>query len=180
MNAGWATEARSTGFSTRLAFLSDAALGVVVVSAVDGTNNVTGRVADAALALMLAVRDGVPLPGEPMPATEAIHPALALELEGTYGAGVSGLEFDERNGELYMTPLRGGATVQVRARRDTLIVDDRLAFGTRFLRDGEDLIELGEAPARHSHRPPQGLPDRRSSWPTPRAARAIIAVRPST
>lgn len=147
------------GFSTQLAFLPDAGLGVVVVSAVDGTNTVTGRVADAALELMLAARDGVPLPDEALPATDPIDPALALEYEGVYGAGDDGLEFDERNGELYMTPLEGGATVRVRARGDTLVVDDRLAFGARLLRDGDDLIELGEPPARHSRRPPEGLPD---------------------
>ena len=147
------------GFSTQLAFLPDAGLGVVVVSAVDGTNTVTGRLADAALALMLAARDGEPLPREPLLATEVIDPALALELEGVYGAGDAGLELDERNGELHMTPLRGGSTVRLRARGDTLVVDDRLAFGTRFLREGDDLVELGATPMRHARRPARGLPD---------------------
>ena len=147
------------GFSTQLAFLPDAGLGVVVASAVDGTNTVTGRLADAALELMLAVRDGDPLPGEPLPATEAVDPALALELEGVYGADDTGFELDERNGALHMTPLRGGATVRVRARGDTLVVDDRLAFGARFLREGGDLVELGGTPVRHPRRPAHGLPD---------------------
>ena len=147
------------GFSTQLAFLPDAGLGVVVVSAVDGTNTVTGRLADAALELLLAARNGLPLPGEPLPATQPIDAAVALELEGVYGTADTGLEFDERNGDLYMTPLRGGATVRVRARGDTLIVDDRLAYGTRFLRDGRDLVELGEAPARRPRQPPRGLPE---------------------
>ena len=147
------------GFSTQLAFLPDAGLGVVVASAVDGTNTVTGRLTDAALELMLAARDGVPLPREPLPATEAIDPALALELEGVYGADDAGLEFDERNGELYMTPLWGGSTVRVRARGDTLVVDDRLAFGTRFLREGDDLVELGSPSVRRARQPARGLPD---------------------
>jgi CubicO group peptidase (beta-lactamase class C family)/D-alanyl-D-alanine dipeptidase len=50
------------GFSTELAFLPDDGLGVVVVSALDGTNVVTGRVADAALEAMLVVRTGDALP----------------------------------------------------------------------------------------------------------------------
>ena len=147
------------GFSTQLAFLPDAGLGVVVVSAVDGTNTVTGRLADAALELMMAVRAGAPVPREPLRATEAIDPALALELEGVYGAGEAGLEFDERNGELFLTLLRGGATVRVRVRGDTLVVDDRLAFGTAFLRDGADLIQLGEADERLARQPARGLPE---------------------
>ena len=124
------------GFSTQLAFLPDAELGVVVVSAVDGTNTFTSRVADAALALMLAARDGEPLPQAPLHGSDPIPPALALALEGTYGAGEGALDLDHRGGRLFMTPPRGGATVEIRSRGDTLIVDDRVSFGARYLADG--------------------------------------------
>ena len=120
------------GFSTQLAFLPGSRLGVVVVSAVDITNTVTGRIADAALELMLAAKSGDPLPPAP---TTPLNPALALELEGTYGQGDAALSFDARDGRLFMTPATGGYTVELRTRGDTLIVDDRLAFGTRFLRE---------------------------------------------
>ena len=63
------------GFSTQLAFLPDSELGVVVVSAVDGTNTFTSRVADAALAFMLAARDGEPLPQAPLRGSDPIPPA---------------------------------------------------------------------------------------------------------
>ena len=122
------------GFSTQLAFLPDSRLGVAVVSAVDGTNSVARRVADAALELMLAARAGVPLPTATTRGTTPVDPALALEIEGTYGTGTAAIEFDAREGSLFMTPVRGGATVEIRNRGDTLIVDDRIAFGTRFLR----------------------------------------------
>ena len=121
------------GFSTQLAFLPGSRLGVVVVSAVDGTNTVTSRVADAALELMLAARSGEPLPTGPTRPTTPLDPALVLELQGTYGDGDDALELDARDGRLFMTPARGGATTELRARGDTLIVDDRLAFGDRFL-----------------------------------------------
>ena len=124
------------GFSTQLAFLPDAQLGVVVVSAVDGTNTFTSRVADAALALMLAARDGEPLPAAPLRGSDPIPPGLALALEGTYGTGDRALDFDQRGGRLFMTPARGGATVEIRTRGDTLIVDDRVSFGARYLSDG--------------------------------------------
>ena len=134
------------GFSTQLAFLPDAQLGVVVVSAVDGTNTFTSRVADAALALMLAARDGEPLPEAPLRGTGPIPPALALALEGTYGIGERALDFDHRDGRLFMTPSRGGATVEIRSRGDTLIVDDRLSFGARYLVAGGNGTGTG-APA---------------------------------
>jgi CubicO group peptidase (beta-lactamase class C family)/D-alanyl-D-alanine dipeptidase len=130
------------GFSTQLGFLPDDGLGVVVVSALDGTNSVTGRIADAALAMMLAVTEGRPLPT--LPATpQDIDPETALALEGSFGEGEEALELDERNGRLFMTPARGGATVEVRsAGGDTLIVDSRLAFGARFVPEARGLRQV--------------------------------------
>ncbi len=155
------------GFSTQLAFLPGSRLGVVVVSAVDGTNTVTTRVADAALELMLAARSGEPLPAAPTHGTTAIDPALALELEGTYGTGDGAIEFDAREGSLFMTPARGGATVEVRTRGDTLIVDDRIAFGTRFLRGGDSDATTALLPLAPDGEPLATLP---GQPPTPRPA----------
>ena len=135
------------GFSTQLAFLPDAELGVVVVSAVDGTNTFTSRVADAALALMLAARDGEPLPDAPLRGSDPIQPALALALEGVYGTGERALDLDHRGGRLFMTPARGGATVEIRSRGDTLIVDDRVSFGARYLPDGGNGTATGDRPS---------------------------------
>ncbi|MXX56076.1 MAG: beta-lactamase family protein, partial [Gemmatimonadetes bacterium] len=131
------------GFSTQLAFLPDSRIGVVVVSAVDGTNTITSRIADAALELMLAARDGEPLPPVP-PGTDPLPTARALALEGTYGTEGDALDLDHRNGRLFMTPVRGGATIEIRSRGDTLVVDDRLAYGQRFLAAASSaLVPLG-------------------------------------
>lgn len=163
------------GFSTQLAFLPDAKLGVVVASALDGTNTVTGRVADAALALLLAAQAEDALPEEPLRGTELLDPTAALELQGVYGVGPHALELDERNGRLFLTPARGGFTVEVRARGDTLLVDDRLAFGARFLPSDEGLVVLDDGgllgpsdqaaggasapiPLALPRQPPRGLP----------------------
>lgn len=133
------------GFSTQLSFLPDDGLGVVVVSAMDGTNTVTGRVADAALEMMLATRDGDALPKIPAVPT-AVSAETARALEGVYGVGDGAIELDERNGILFMTPRRGGATVKLRAAGgDTLIVDDRLAYGERFVPEGRGIRRVGGA-----------------------------------
>ena len=156
------------GFSTQLAFLPGSRIGVVVVSAVDGTNTVTSRVADAALELMLAARAATPLPTAPTRGTTPLDSVLALEFEGTYGTGDDAVELDAREGSLFMTPARGGATVEIRARGDTLIVDDRIAFGTRFLGGGSGgdpttalhaLAPNGEPLATLPRQPPTTRPD---------------------
>ena len=152
------------GFSTQLAFLPDAQLGVVVVSAVDGTNAVASRVADAALELMLAASAGTPLPTEPLRGAEPVAPETALALEGVYGTGDDAVELDERNGELFLTPLLSGPTVALRARGDTLIVDDRLAFGDRYLPVGDPsatallAFDGADAPRRLPRQPARTLP----------------------
>ena len=63
------------GFATTFRGLPGEKLGVVVVTTKDAANAVTGRVADAALRAMLAVRDGKPVP-EPA-ITTPVDPALA-------------------------------------------------------------------------------------------------------
>ncbi len=154
------------GFSTQLAFLPEAQLGVAVVSAVDGTNTFSSRVADAALALMLAASAGEPLPNEPLQGTDPVDPATALALEGLYGTGDNAVELDERNGALFLTPLRGGPTVALRTRGDTLIVDDRLAFGDRYLPVGNSsapvvallALDAADPPPRLPRQPPRTLP----------------------
>ncbi|MEM7415328.1 MAG: serine hydrolase [Gemmatimonadota bacterium] len=146
------------GFSTQLSMLPDEGLGVAVVSAVDGTNTVVGRIADAALQMMLAARSGSPLPMDVMLGTDPIDPELSRELEGWYGTGDAAVELDDRGGRLYAIPARGGAVMEVRSRGDTLIVDDRVSFGLRMLREGSDLVRLGDSPVRLARRADGGLP----------------------
>jgi CubicO group peptidase (beta-lactamase class C family)/D-alanyl-D-alanine dipeptidase len=147
------------GFSTQMSFLPDSGLGVAVVSAVDGTNTVVGRIADAALELMLAAREGRAMPTEPTRGTEPVDPALARELDGWYGEGDSALELDERDGRLYIVPARGGTVMEARTRGDTLIVDDRVSFGIRLLRDGDGLVRVGMNQSRLERRADGGLPE---------------------
>jgi CubicO group peptidase (beta-lactamase class C family)/D-alanyl-D-alanine dipeptidase len=145
------------GFSTELSFLPDDGLGVVVVSAVDGTNSVVGRIADAALELMYAARNGEPLPQDPLRGTDPVDPDVARQLEGIWEGEEGGFELDERNGALVMTPLRGGATVELRVRGDTLMADDRLAFGPVFVHE-RDRLTGGPNLARPVSRRTDGRP----------------------
>ena len=124
----------------------------MVVTTKDAANAVTGRVADAALRAMLAVRDGKSVP-EPE-VTTAVDPELARDLAGRYRKGRRGYELTVSGDRLSILPLEGGEPVRVRSLGDALMVDDRLAYGPRILpRDGAieiDGEEVSTACARAS------------------------------
>jgi serine beta-lactamase-like protein LACTB len=136
------------GFSTQLAALPDEKLGVVVISSRDVTNPVVGRIAELALRQMLAVKQGKPLPK--VETTTALKPEAARKWAGRWKAGEKVLDLLERDGHLSALPGRGGFRVELRARGDALIVDDRLGFGMKLepdgdkLRAGKDLYERVE------------------------------------
>jgi CubicO group peptidase (beta-lactamase class C family)/D-alanyl-D-alanine dipeptidase len=126
------------GFATQLAMMPDDKLGVAVVTTMDGANAVTDRIADAALQLMLAARQGRPLP--PIDTTVAVPAELARRLAGRYGDGARAVDLLDSDGRLSLDPVRGGIRASLRMLRDTLIVDDRLAYGTRIVRHGDAII----------------------------------------
>jgi CubicO group peptidase (beta-lactamase class C family)/D-alanyl-D-alanine dipeptidase len=118
------------GFSTELAALPDDRLGVVVLSSRDCTNGVTHRIAEVALKLMLAQKQGKPLPA--LEETTAVPPERAKALAGRYTSGEKYVDLIERDGRLFVVPGRGGYRAELRARGDKLVVDDRLDYGMVF------------------------------------------------
>lgn len=127
------------GFATQLSALPDDKLGVIVVTTMDGANTVMGRIADAALELMLANREKRSLPAPDT--TEALPAGLAHRLAGRYGTGESAVDLVAIDDELFVDPVRGGMRAPLRMLRDTLIVDGRLGYGTRVVaRDGAIVI----------------------------------------
>jgi CubicO group peptidase (beta-lactamase class C family)/D-alanyl-D-alanine dipeptidase len=144
------------GFATQLGFLPDLALGAAAVATMDVANTVTDRITDYALRLMLAARAGEPLPNASM--TGRVPPDLAGTLHGRWVAA-DGFELrvEDRgasrgDGELYT--ILGGRRYRLRARSDTLIIDDRHGWGgyLRYVdgvlvaRDGTRLERAGESP----------------------------------
>jgi D-alanyl-D-alanine dipeptidase len=126
------------GFSTDLAALPDQKLGAAVAITLDVTNSSAERISGAALRLMLAAKQGRALPDIGIPA--AVPPERARALEGRYAKGDRRIDLIERDGNLFaQTP----AIYALRAFGDTLIVDDRLAFGARLLPIGTDRLVAG-------------------------------------
>jgi CubicO group peptidase (beta-lactamase class C family)/D-alanyl-D-alanine dipeptidase len=134
------------GFSTELAALPDEKLGVVVIASRDVTNAVVEHIADVALADMVAVKRGKPLPA--IEETTQLKPDLARRLAGHYRSGTKSLDLSQRDGRLFLLPGKGGFRVELRALGDALLVDDRLGHGQRIevvkekLKIGDDLFEL--------------------------------------
>jgi CubicO group peptidase (beta-lactamase class C family)/D-alanyl-D-alanine dipeptidase len=144
------------GFATELAALPDEELGVVVTTTRDIANPVVERIADAALRMMLAAREGRPLPKPET--TRPVESALAERLEGWYGQGADRARLLERDGRLFME--RGGVRLELRARGDTLVVDDVLSYGLRVLPRGNALLIGGEALPRIERTTPAPAPER--------------------
>lgn len=146
------------GFATALAALPEVGVGVVVVTSKDIANTVTDRLADQALRLMLAARDGVELPR--MATTGPVSPDAVERLAGHYGEGAARVELARRNGGLVL--IRGGVPGNLRTLGgDTLVVDDALARGPRVLPLPDGSLQLGDQvlPRTASRRPPPA-PDR--------------------
>ncbi|HMF15427.1 MAG TPA: serine hydrolase domain-containing protein, partial [Gemmataceae bacterium] len=86
------------GFSTELAALPDDKLGVVVIASKDVANAVTSHVADEALKLMLAVKQGKPLPK--IETSKPVEVERAATLAGRYRSGEKAIDLIARGGKL--------------------------------------------------------------------------------
>jgi D-alanyl-D-alanine dipeptidase len=122
----------------------------VVVATLDVMNPVTDDIAETALRMLLASRDGKPLPA--LPTTSPLTKARALALMGRYMKGDAGVDLEEYGGKLYLTPVRGGMRSELRlvdstgadaAKTMVLAGDDRPGLGTRVLVLGRGRIAIG-------------------------------------
>src|SRR6185295_11566934 len=105
----------------------------------DSVNAITNRIADAALKVLLAVRESKSLPQPER--TAPISREDAKRLAGRYVNGDKWLELAESVGNLTMLSSEGGSPLRLRASGDGLIADDRLGFGVSLKeRDGKLLI----------------------------------------
>ncbi len=131
------------GFATELIAMPDEQLGVVAVTSMDFSNAVVGRIAEVALRRVRAARGGVTLP--PLVSTQPLSPERAERLEGRYVDETDAPAFDllERGGRLFYESLQGGMRAELRALGDTLVLDDRLGFGARWIPADGGLTRLG-------------------------------------
>jgi len=147
------------GFATEVAALPRERLGVAVSATADAANAVTERIADEALRLMLAARDGRALPA--IVTTTPIPAATMRRLEGRYRSLTRAMDLDLRDSLLWSQNVRGGMSAPLRLRGDTLVTDGRLAFGQRILQGPGFLVVSGDT-LRHVGEPKP--PDVAERW----------------
>ena len=154
------------GFATSLEALPDDSLGVVVVATLDVINAVTDAIADAALRMLLATRAGKPLPTVPTPAPLTRSQAIALM--GRYMKGDSGVDLEEYDGRLYLTPVQGGMRSELRAGDSSLVLADQPSQDVRIVPPGR--IAVGKDTLKRL-----ATPDPRTwPWPSPSRRRPPI------
>ena len=116
------------GYATQLMVLPDAGIGACVVSTIDASNVVAGRIARYALELLLAEKGLGPVP--PSPARPSpLAPEHLASLPGTYRDPGSGelVEVLERKGKLYL--LGDGVPLRLRPREGRAFLVDGRVFG---------------------------------------------------
>lgn len=127
------------GFATQLFALPEEKLGAAVVITADGANTISDRLAAYALDLMLAVRDGAPLPDYPK--TTVIPTDRQEELEGYYRKEEELLELERQTGGLIVK--MHGIEAGVKEQGDHLIVDDRFTYGPAIRINDDGSLSLG-------------------------------------
>ncbi|HEY2840279.1 MAG TPA: M15 family metallopeptidase, partial [Pirellulales bacterium] len=147
------------GFSTTVEALPEQKLGVAAVAALDGANGVAERLAQFALRLMLAQKEGKPLPE--YRTTTPIPPARAAELVGAYVREGFPATITELNGRVWLA--YGDFCREVRAAADNgeLLVDDPVGFGAKVALDEKHNLVLGDRTLeRLPDEPPAPAPER--------------------
>jgi CubicO group peptidase (beta-lactamase class C family)/D-alanyl-D-alanine dipeptidase len=145
------------GFATTLQALPDEKLGVIVVATRDGANAAVDEIGEAALRAMLAAHgaraNGVAVAGgaaATLDTTAPVPPARARRLVGRYAPRTNPareIELAHRGTGLAVMAASGGGIPELRARGDTLVVDDRVfGNGRRFLpnADAATWLRTGE------------------------------------
>ena len=129
------------GFATVLQALPPEKLGVAVVTTKDCANGVAKKLADYALDLMLAEREG-----KELPAYEAARPVDAARVQqvvGTYLSNGQGVDVFERDGKLYAWPTAGGERLELHPKDGNFVVDGALEYG-QLLRIEKEKLSWGD------------------------------------
>ena len=148
------------GFSTQLEAILERKMGVAAVASLDGSNGLVSKISNFAISLMLAVKDGKPLPEYQI--TTPIEPGRAKELVGRF-LDADGDRFAliaEFNGRVTMQ--HGAFEVELRALSDgSIVVDDPASFGTKVSRTNVgELVIGGKKYNRQKDIPPADIPNR--------------------
>ncbi|OAI57678.1 hypothetical protein AYO47_07740, partial [Planctomyces sp. SCGC AG-212-M04] len=145
------------GYATQVKGIVSEKIAVAAVGSLDCANGVSSRVADYALRLMLAKKQGKELPA--FEKTSAVPAELAAAVDGTYERMGEFAELQSREGKLFLR--EGYRLVELKMLGDSLVVDDVSGFGQKVEVDREKkTLKVGDkvfAKADTSQPPPAAL-----------------------
>ena len=145
------------GYATEVTGLPDDRLGVATVAVLDGSNGFVSRLTNYALRLMIAQREGKPLPDSG--STRPLPAGLADKLKGAYTAGGQTVELREFQDRLFL--LRNYMLGEVRATKDGLVVNDVTGYGPKFKFAADGSLQLdGKTWQRQPDRCPSPCPEK--------------------
>ncbi|MFO0850023.1 MAG: serine hydrolase [Gemmataceae bacterium] len=146
------------GFATEFAALPDDKLAVIVVASRDVANTTVSRIATDGLRLMLAAKEGKPLP-ETSPATTPLTASEARKLAGHYTDGDRWVDVTASGPHAYLWVDRATDRIELRKRGDHLWGDDAQSWGPKVEANGDDLVVAGRTYKRaKSDAPPPAPP----------------------
>jgi len=116
------------GYATQVKGIVAEKVAVAAVGSLDCANGVSSRVADYALRLLLAKKQGKELPS--VEKTASIPPELAAAIDGAYEKSGEFAELQALEGKLFLK--EGYRLVELRKLGDGLVVDDPSGFGQKI------------------------------------------------
>lgn len=144
------------GYASRIAALPDAGFGAITIITEDCANIVADQINNYAFRLLLAAKEGQPLPD--FPRYERLTPERMKELSGHYSDGEGSVELKVRNGELLLR--YGGEWNPLKQAGENLILDGRLSHGTLITIEDDDSFRINNRLFRKFERErPAALPE---------------------
>jgi CubicO group peptidase (beta-lactamase class C family)/D-alanyl-D-alanine dipeptidase len=113
------------GFATQLKVLPERGVGVAISTNLDTANGVVNRIADHALRVLVAVKEGRPAPQ--LPASAPLTEKQLALLPGVYRNADETVEIVSRSGDLYAERV-GGLSLRLRRSGEGIVIDDLMLY----------------------------------------------------
>ena len=113
------------GFATQLKLLPDQKIGVAIATNLDMANGAINRIADQALRMLLAQKEGKPSPDYVI--TTPVSEGLSKKLTGRYKNEKETIQIMRRFGNLYLERV-SGLSLRLREAKGNLVIDDIMTY----------------------------------------------------
>jgi CubicO group peptidase (beta-lactamase class C family)/D-alanyl-D-alanine dipeptidase len=124
------------GFATQLKVLPERGVGVAISTNLDMANGAVNRIADHALNVLLASKDGREIPE--LAISTPVPDEQVRRMVGTYENGDESIRVTHRFDDLYVERI-GGLSLRLRSIDDHIVIDDIMSFNDNVEFDDDGL-----------------------------------------